>query len=427
MDYDVTIIGAGPTGSLLAELLAKEGHNVLILEEHAEIGLPQHCTGKISVKSLNDLDLKPMGVLQKIRGATFYSSDAEPFLVEKKSTMAYILDRSIFDNYLSEKAVKAGAALIKNARATGVSISSSCTKVNFICKSKSQSTTSRIIIGSDGARSSVAHWLELYSKSHDKMKLGVQKEVVGIEDIEPDIVELYFSRNYAPGFFAWIVPTGKERAKIGLCVDVHLGRFALKYLDKFCKNHPIASVKLRHSASKEVRAHIIPTGGPLKKTISDGVIVVGDAAGQVKSTTGGGLYYGMLCARIAGNTLSIALKTSKKGIIRKEALIKYEKLWRKRLEKEIVFSVKARAFMDSLTDEEIAYLFKVLREDELSKGIIEAKGNIDWQSKILGPIITHLFIKIAKKPQILYKLGKNFLMPSRKNQKYQREQKSVLK
>ncbi|UCH03226.1 MAG: NAD(P)/FAD-dependent oxidoreductase [Candidatus Bathyarchaeota archaeon] len=414
MDYDATLIGAGPTGSLLAEMLANEGYDVLMLEEHSEIGVPQHCTGKISATALKELDLKPAGVLQKIRGATFYSPNAESFKVEKNSTVAYVLDRRIFDKYLSEKAVKAGAVLIQNARAAGVSISSSCTKVNFICRSKSQNVTSRIVIGSDGARSSVARWLGLYSKNHYEMKLGVQKEVVGIEDIEPDIVELYFGRNYAPGFFAWIVPMGKERAKIGLCVDIRLARFAFNYLDKFCKNHPIASIKLRQSISNKINAHIIPTGGSLKKTISDGVLVVGDAAGQVKSTTGGGLYYGMLCSRIAGKILSMALKTSKKGIIRKETLIEYEKLWRKKLEKEIVFSVKARAFMDSLTDEETDYLLKILREDEPSMNIIEAKGNIDWQSSLLSPIVTPLISKVAKKPKILFKLGKNLIMQGRK-------------
>jgi flavin-dependent dehydrogenase len=248
------------------------------------------------------------------------------------------------------------------------------------------------------------------------MKLGVQKEVVGIEDIEPEVVELYFGRNYAPGFFAWIVPIGKERAKIGLCVDIRLARFAFNYLEKFCKNHPIVSIKLRQSTSNNINAHIIPTGGPLKKTISDGVLVVGDAAGQVKSTTGGGLYYGMLCSRIAGKILFMALKTAKKGIIMKKALIEYEKLWRGRLEKEIVFSVKARAFMDSLTDEETNYLLKILREDELLKGIIEAKGNIDWQSSLLSPIVTQLFTKVAKKPKVLFKLGKNWIMQGRQKE-----------
>ena len=409
MDYDVTIIGAGPTGSMMAEALAKDGHSVLILEEHPEVGLPQHCTGKISVNALMELNLKPMGVLQEVRGATFYSPNMESFTIKRDTTQAYILDRRIFDSWLSNRAVKAGARLITNARAIGVSVSSTGVDVDFRCESNSQRVTARMIVGADGANSSVAHWLGLYSKEPDGMKMGVQREVMGIHDVEPDVVELYFGRRYAPGFFAWIVPIGNDEARVGLCMNIHSAKPALKYLDRFIYNHPIACEKLKGCLLKEPNAHIIPTGGPLQKTVSDGVIIVGDAAGQVKSTTGGGLYYGMLCATIAGKNLSKALRASKTGIIRKKALVEYQRLWKRKLGREIAISVRARVFLDSLTDDEVAYLFKILQEDDFLKEKIEVEGDIDWQSRITRPILKYLLKRVARRPNILYKLGKSLL------------------
>lgn len=409
MDYDVTIIGAGPVGSIAAEVLANDGYKVLILEEHPTVGLPQHCTGKISVNALRELNLKPIGTLQEIRGATFYSPNMKSFTIKSNITQAYILDRQIFDSWLSDRSVKAGAKLITNARATNISTSSLGTNINFKCGNNSQNIASRVAVAADGANSSVAHWLGLYSKESASVKMGVQREVKGIRDIEQDVVELYFGRKYAPGFFAWIVPTRADEARVGLCVNVHSDKPALKYLDEFIHNHPIVREKLKGCLLEEPTAHLIPTGGPIRDTVYDGIIIAGDAAGQVKSTTGGGLYYGMLCAMLAGKTLSKALANSKNGVILKEALVEYERSWRRKLGGEIAFSVKARSFMDSLTDDEVAYLFNILREDDSLMDSIVKEGDLDWQSSVTRPIVKHLLKKVAMRPSVLYKLGKSFL------------------
>ncbi|MCJ7761579.1 NAD(P)/FAD-dependent oxidoreductase, partial [Candidatus Bathyarchaeota archaeon] len=206
MNFDTTVIGAGPTGSTVAEAIAKKGYDVLILEEHPKIGLPQHCAGKISANASKELNLPRAGILQEIRGATFCSPDMNLLSVERHDAQAYIFDRAVLDNWLSEKAVDAGAALLTGSRAINISIGSQGVKITFKQNNKVHQITSRIVVGADGATSSIAQQLGLYSKVRSKIKVAVQREITGLHDVNSEFVEIYLGSRYAPGFFAWIVP-----------------------------------------------------------------------------------------------------------------------------------------------------------------------------------------------------------------------------
>lgn len=408
MDYDAIIIGAGPVGSTIAETIGRGGHNVLVLEEHLEVGSPTHCTGKLSVNAFKELNLDPVGVLNEVKGATFYSPNMKSFQLERNDAQAYILNRRIFDEWLSDKAVKVGTVLLTDARAKEFSATPSGVNVILKHKGETKKIKSRVVVGADGASSTVARRTGLYSKKRSEVKIGVQKEVIGIRNLQTSFVELYFGRKYAPGFFAWIVPTGDECARVGLALSPNSSEFPSKCLEKFINTHPIAKEKLEGCSSNQENIHIIPTGGALRQTVSDGFVIVGDAAGQVKSTTGGGLYWGMLCAKIAGKTISKALEVSGKGVLRRESLSEYQRLWRERLNREMLFSVRARAFLDSLTDDEMNYLFEFITSNKSLLREVEAEGDVDWQSK-LKPIAFNLKT-LAKRPLILYKLGKTLLL-----------------
>ena len=112
MNYDVIIIGAGPVGSTVAEIIGREGHNVLILEEHPEVGSPIHCTGKLSVNAFKELNLETEGIINEVKGANFYSPNGQSFQLERNDTQAYVLDRKIFDEKLAEKAIKVGVKIL---------------------------------------------------------------------------------------------------------------------------------------------------------------------------------------------------------------------------------------------------------------------------------------------------------------------------
>ncbi len=404
MKFDAVVVGGGPAGSTAAEAIAKNGYEVLILEEHPQIGFPQHCTGKISVNASKELNLPLTGVLQEVRGATFYAPDMNPLKIEREKTQAYIYDRIILDKSLSERAVDAGAALLTDAQALSITVDAHSANILFRHEGKHLNLSSRVVISADGAGAALARCLGIYSKKRSMLRTAVQREIVGLRNFEPERVELYLGKQYAPGFFAWIVPTGEESARVGLCVEPSQSKHLLEYMERFIGAHPVARRKLSGGSCVSQRAHVIPTGGALRRTVSDGVLVVGDAAGQVKSTTGGGLYYGMVCAKIAGQVASKALSSGRELLLRKD-LAAYESLWRKRLGKEIAASAKARLLLDSLTDEELSYLFQIIREDETLVRLIEAEGDVDWQFNLSKAMSKHVVGALAKRPQLLLKLG----------------------
>lgn len=403
---DIAVVGAGPSGLTLASSVAGEGGDVLILEEHPQVGLPQHCAGKVSVNALREIEVEAEGVLQKVKGAVFYPPNLNPFSIRSSLDQAFILDRRIFDQALSEKAVKAGARLYTNSRVKRVSIEADCVTVVFERDGEAFEAESRMVAGADGAASYTARLVGLYSKKSYQARIGVQRVVSGVETVQ-DMVELYFGNRWAPGFFAWIVPTGSDTAKVGLAVKPNPPKPAFDYLDDFMEEHPVASEKLQGCRVLGQSIHIIPTGGAIRRTVSDGVLIVGDAAGQVKSTTGGGLYYGMACAKIAGKAVIKALENSSSKILREEALMGYEGEWRTKLAGEIAFSARAREFLDSLSDEEVDYLFNTIRGDKSILKLIEKEGDIDHQSRLAFTLLRYVKY-VARKPGLIFKLRKFF-------------------
>jgi digeranylgeranylglycerophospholipid reductase len=409
MDFDVIIIGAGPVGSTVAETIGKENHRVLILEEHAEVGSPTHCTGKISVNAFKELNLESESVINEVIGANFYSPNGQSLHLERPVPQAYILDRKIFDQRCAKKAMKEGAELLTEARVTDVRITKEGAFVFFLHKGETKKYKTRMVVGADGAKSLVARRVGLYSQKTSKLRIAIQKEIFGITNLQQGIVEVFLGNNYAPGFFAWIVPTGNDSARVGLGLRLGLKENPKKYLDKLITTHPIIKEKLQGCSANTTQVHILPTGGALNQTVSEGILLVGDAAGQIKSTTGGGLYYGMLSAKIAGRTISKSLERSSSSVLSTKSLLDYQRLWKAKLNREIQISVRLRAFLTSLTDGEIDYLFRlIISNPRLFKEIV-TKGDIDWQSQIATKVVNSLLKTLIKRPRILYKMIKILL------------------
>jgi flavin-dependent dehydrogenase len=239
--------------------------------------------------------------------------------------------------------------------------------------------------------------------------LAAQKEFIGISSKPSDFAQVYFGTDFAPGFFAWTVPSGSRRVKIGLCVKPGSGKSPMDRLGLFINSNPLVSSWVREGTVLQQTVHAIPTGGTLRKTISDGIIIVGDAAGHVKSTTGGGLYYGILCAHIAGQTLVKSLEKTER-VVSETELIDYERGWRKIIGDEILFSIRTRAFLDSLSNEEMDYIFQIIGDDKSLFKLIETLADIDYQSKIGKGLMAKMAISLMKKPKILQKASQHLLI-----------------
>jgi len=217
---------------------------------------------------------------------------------------------------------------------------------------------------------------------------AVHAEVDWVGNVSLDTVEVYLGRKFAPGFFAWIIPRKDSSAKVGLATKKGDAR---AYLRQFMRDHPIASKKLNKSKITRLSLHPIPLGGPIPKTYSNGLLIVGDAASQVKPTTGGGIIFGLLCSKMAGE---VAYQAVKNHNYSENFLSRYQSRWKKAVGFDMMVMRQTRKLLNHLTDEKTDKIIRLCAKLGVDKGLEEVK-DLDFQGKLLIRLIQHPATSIA--------------------------------
>jgi flavin-dependent dehydrogenase len=221
-----------------------------------------------------------------------------------------------------------------------------------------------------------------------------------------DEVEVYFGNRIAPGFFAWLVPTSQGRALAGLLSRQQAGSYLKSFLANLANQGRIASPEAKISYGA------IPLK-PLPKTSRERVLVVGDAAGQVKPTTGGGIYYGLLCAQIAADTMHQALGSNDFSA---KVFGSYEKKWRRVLSKELRIDYWVRWLFERLNDRQIERLFHIIQSKRIPDSLLNSKDfSFDWHSRLILKGLRHLGPGGAVSLMWLLTLARLFGSPSLRN------------
>ena len=196
-----------------------------------------------------------------------------------------------------------------------------------------------------------------------------------------DEVEVYFGKAVAPGFFGWLVPTAPGEALVGLLTRDHKPQGHLRNL----LAKLVSEGKIR-SADVEIISAAIPLK-PLPRTYGKRVLAVGDAAGQVKPTTCGGIYYGLICADMAADTLHEAIVS---GDFSARKLSRYEQQWRQKLSRELEVDYYARKFFERLGDERIDRLFETIADHGIVDGLLKSEDlSFDWHSTVVLRLMGH--------------------------------------
>ncbi len=274
--HDLAIIGAGPAGSFLAQKLKKKGFKPLILDSKKKIGEPIQCAGLVSISGLKETDLykyAEKNALNKVSSARFVAGQQE-FFVKGKEKKALVLDRGKFDSDLAK------GLEIKKERVVGLSEKSIITNKGTIPKPK-------FVIGADGPLSTIRKYV---TKEKPKLLHGVQRNIKG--KFDSDSVELHFFPD--SNFFGWIVPIDSKRARIGLADN--LGENVEAKLEKFVKS-------FNAKPEKEIISGLIPISKPFRKINTSSIALLGDAASQVKATTGGGIVFGAKAGKKLGEAI----------------------------------------------------------------------------------------------------------------------------
>ncbi|RLJ02932.1 MAG: electron transfer flavoprotein [Candidatus Aenigmatarchaeota archaeon] len=307
--YDFVVVGAGPVGAYLSWKLSKKGYKTLLIEEHSTPGKPLACSGLISKEVFRFV---PKGdfVENEIRAAHIHV-DTHTFEFRKKEVHAYVIDRTRLDSYLVERSVESGTELFLNHRFEDFMELDDSLRVYVKTPKSFINIKTKILCGCDGPLSSVRRSANLpppRSLLHGIFCYTNEKD-------GSDCVDLFF-RRYLRGFFGWRIPRGG-------CVEYGLalpfGAPIQKIFKLFLKEQGVRRITSIHSG-------LIPTEPP-KRTISGRVLLLGDAAAQVKPHTGGGVVYGLTSAYIASQVLDPENPETTKT---------YETLWRKHLGKEIL-------------------------------------------------------------------------------------------
>lgn len=382
--YDVIVVGAGPAGAIAARTAAEHDARVLLLEGRPEIGRPIQCTGLLSVRGFEASGASPDVIVREIRGVFAYGPDGKRLVLEKGDVHAYVIDRDRFDLDLVEQAARVGVEVRLKSPAVGLERSGAGSDSGqALCvRSDGHLTTirARVVIGADGPRSVIARAAGL--PSPEKTIIGVQA-TLEYRPPREDFVEVWLSHAIAPNFFAWAVPAAPGTARVGLGTDDP--KRAKSLFDRWiARQFPRAEILGFQSGS-------IPIG-PAAKTVTDGVLLVGDAAGQAKPTSGGGIYTGTSCAKIAGE---VAAQAALSGDISEAALGEYERRWREAFEGELRLGLLAHRIFCRLRDTEIARLLEAASDPRIVSLLCKL-GDIDYPGRVVR--------KVLESPSLLAKL-----------------------
>jgi geranylgeranyl reductase family protein len=375
--YDVVIIGAGVAGNTAGKLLANKGHSVLILEEHREIGRPLQCAGLVTPR-IFDTSPDYGCILNEVCGAKIYSPSGSEMVIDAGKPKGLVIDRVKFDQGLAADAIRAGCELLLGVKCVNAKYDDDKVKLKVIQDGRQFEIRTRLLIGANGVQSQVSRWFGL--KSSKFILSGFGAELTGV-DMDPRFVEIYLGSKVAPNFFTWVIP--KSRTRTNGFVPARAGLICTKTTDSAYTyyqglyNHKILGPKLRNAQPVQHLAGGVPIG-MVPKSYTDRVMLVGDSAGQVKPTSGGGIYTSIICAKLCAETASVALE---KNDCSAKALKSYQKAWLNELGKEFKHGMRLHLVFMQLRDDQLEEGFKLLKDPEILN-LISKKGDIDYPSKI---------------------------------------------
>ena len=331
--HEVIIVGAGPVGLYAAHLLEKK-LDVLVLEKKKAIGLPVQCSGLYSANLKDFIPIKKEFLEHTVTGAILHSPSLE-LKLEKPSSATFVVNREKLDRHLASQ-VKSDVVLDEDVKKIEIK------KDRVIVTTAKRTVEAEVLIGCDGPASVVRNH---FKKQPHEIINGLLATVP--ERNESQCVELWFHAEKVPGGFFWKIPRGKATEYGMFAKSAHFSQ-----LEEF--------FNLEEGYQKS--AGVIPFGPP--KTYFERCLLIGDAAAQVKPWSGGGVVYGLTCARIAADVLFRAFETKD---FSERFLRQYETQWKSVLGRNITLGMVFRDFLAHATNKDLDRFFSALKEADMNR------------------------------------------------------------
>ena len=373
---DAIVVGAGPAGNNAALGLARRGYEVMVIDAKETIG-DKLCTGIVGQECLQTYPIRPGLIHREAVSANVITPSGNSACFRADSPQAFVIDRVAYVKSFACRAQAAGARYLKGQRVISVQ-----TNVDgVVVQTEHARYRSRCLVVASGFRSPLVRQLGLDSVAD--FVTGVQ---VPVYTTYVNQIEVHLGSSVAPGAFAWLAPTTPNRALVGLLSRRNFHQLLNQFIQRMQESGKVGGLV------EGVKIWGIPLR-PLKRTYLDRVLVVGDAAGQVKPTTGGGIYYSLLSSEIAADVLAQALGEDDLSAVR---LSHYQRRWRALLSLELEAGYSARRLYEALSDGQINYLVKQARRHNLCAKLVNSSdGAFDWHSKIVRSLMCHsVFSKV---------------------------------
>lgn len=357
MRFSVSIVGAGTAGLIAARRLGELGFSTAVYDQRRVLGVPVRASGILSLSGMKGLGIDYSGCeTNRLHGAKIYAGKSV-LRVRSKTAMALVLDRKRLNDACHDQAVAKGAKVITGRRLDGHSLGALA--------------GAGVVIGADGAVSSVARHFGFGEIGKFAVTYKAEYDVSAEES---DMVELFFDNKNYPGLFGWTCPNRKDLLEVGVGLYSGNGN-ARAAFDRLIKTEHISSIignkkPLSHGAS------MIPMR--MRRSIVDEkrrVMLVGDAAGQVKATTGGGIIFG-------GNAALMAAKAIARNADYGAPLSDYEKEFRKAYGLDLEMHYMINRAYSSMGDGSMGRVISAMNALGLDK-FLSSYGDMDRPSLVL--------------------------------------------
>ncbi|MEK6866855.1 MAG: NAD(P)/FAD-dependent oxidoreductase [Thermoproteota archaeon] len=359
MYFDVVIAGGSVAGLICAREIASNNHSVLVIEEDYEIGTPEHCGGLVSTAGLEELGIVPFRKTfdHLIESAEIHAPNGNSFSINSKKQKVAEISRRELDKQIAHQAQKNGATIkVRTSFQESTDKGVRTSEGEVECK---------IFVDARGVSS-------LIHKDRTGILSSAQYEIYA-DWIKKGKVEVFFDQEKYPGFFAWIIPSDEGKGKVGVAGK---GINVVEAIEKFLQTMG------KYSTIRKIYAPIW-IKGPIDKFIDGKIVTIGDAAGQAKPTTAGGIYSSGMGGLYAGQAISKFLESKDKS-----DLEEYQKRWTEKFGKEFERQLFARKILERLDNNTINKLFESVTP-EITKEISE-KEDFDFHT---GSIVKLLGIK----------------------------------
>jgi len=377
---DAAVVGCGVSGASAALALTRKNVSVSIFEEHPVVGVPSHCSGHVGILAFKRFSPQiPARIIEnEIVGAVLQSPNGKTLTLHRSKPVTWVLNRAEYDQHLASLTQSEGAKLRLNTRVVSCHRSDDGRIDLRVNDGDEHTVRCKILIDASGCGASISRYAGLRRLGRGIWVNSAQFSVEDPADIEQDFVEVYFGQGFAPGFFGWLIPRRDGTAKIGIAAGARAN--VRECFERFIHKHPTVSAKLRHAKPVGPPTfHPIPVGGGANRTYTDNMMCVGDAASQVKPTTGGGIVFGLACGRLAGETAARAISEENLSEAR---LSEYEKSWRELIGFDLRAMSYLRRLLYRIPDRSLDRIFGIAN-DLGADEILNRTPDIDFQGRTL--------------------------------------------